>query len=72
MRIVQPKVTVPIHNDDYTVFKSSLEDFANAVRVAGLEGKVRYVDRGDSLPLPNRLRPSLLYVVEPEEPAPPP
>jgi L-ascorbate metabolism protein UlaG (beta-lactamase superfamily) len=49
LRIVNPDVAVPIHYDDYTVFKSPLGDFQEAVRRAGLESKVRYIRRGETL-----------------------
>lgn len=47
MQLVQPDVTIPIHFDDYDVFLSPLEDFKNAVRDAGLESNVVYLDRGE-------------------------
>lgn len=55
LRIVQPEVAVPIHYDDYTVFKSPLSDFAREVQAAGLEHRVRYIHRGETLTIPNRL-----------------
>lgn len=55
MRIVQPDVAVPIHYDDYTVFKSPLGEFAREVREAGLEHRVRYIARGETLTIPNRV-----------------
>jgi L-ascorbate metabolism protein UlaG (beta-lactamase superfamily) len=53
VRIIAPDVAVPIHYDDYDVFKSPLEDFKREVRAAGLEGKVRYVARGERISLPS-------------------
>ncbi|HXS98035.1 MAG TPA: MBL fold metallo-hydrolase [Candidatus Limnocylindrales bacterium] len=47
MEIVHPKRAIPIHYDDYDVFKDSLENFKRAVVEAGLQQKVRYLDRGD-------------------------
>ena len=47
MQLVKPDLTIPIHYDDYDVFLSPLEDFKKAVREAGLEGQVVYLDRGD-------------------------
>jgi L-ascorbate metabolism protein UlaG (beta-lactamase superfamily) len=52
MQTVEPNLAIPIHYDDYDVFKSPLEDFKTAVRDAGLEGRVRYLDRGERLDLP--------------------
>ncbi len=48
MRIVDPKTAVPIHYNDYTVFKSPLEDFKRAVAQAGLEDRVRYLAHGET------------------------
>jgi L-ascorbate metabolism protein UlaG (beta-lactamase superfamily) len=50
LEIVTPRTTVPIHYDDYTVFKSPLRDFLAEVDRRGLTG-VRTVGRGDVLPL---------------------
>lgn len=51
VQLVAPDVAVPIHYDDYTVFKSPLEDFARAVKEAGLMDRVRFLARGERLPL---------------------
>ncbi len=51
LRIVQPQMAMPIHFDDYDAFKSPLSEFRDAVAEAGLERIVRYVERGESLPL---------------------
>lgn len=48
MRIINPHETIPIHYDDYTVFQSPLDDFKRAVEAAGLEERVRYLNRGES------------------------
>ncbi|MBA2363252.1 MAG: MBL fold metallo-hydrolase [Chloroflexia bacterium] len=48
IRIINPKVAVPIHYNDYTVFKSPLDDFKREVQSAGLEDRVRYVSHGDT------------------------
>jgi L-ascorbate metabolism protein UlaG (beta-lactamase superfamily) len=48
MQIVRPKKTVPIHYNDYDVFKSPLEDFAREVRAAGLEKDVVYLGHGET------------------------
>jgi L-ascorbate metabolism protein UlaG (beta-lactamase superfamily) len=48
LKLIDPRRAIPIHYDDYTVFKSPLEDFAKAVRAAGLEDRVVYLARGDS------------------------
>jgi L-ascorbate metabolism protein UlaG (beta-lactamase superfamily) len=48
LQIVRPRLGIPIHYDDYTVFKSPLSDFVAAVRGAGLEPHVKYLDRGET------------------------
>jgi L-ascorbate metabolism protein UlaG (beta-lactamase superfamily) len=48
MRILRPRKAIPIHYDDYPVFKSPLEDFQRAVKAAGLEDKVAYLRRGET------------------------
>jgi L-ascorbate metabolism protein UlaG (beta-lactamase superfamily) len=41
---------VPIHYDDYTVFKSPLSDYEAEVRKRGLAGGVHIVERGTTMP----------------------
>ncbi len=48
LRVLQPRHAIPIHYDDYTVFRSPLDDFREAVDEAGLSTQVHYLDRGDS------------------------
>jgi L-ascorbate metabolism protein UlaG (beta-lactamase superfamily) len=48
LRMIQPKQAIPIHYDDYDVFKSPLSDFQRAVDAAGLTGRVHYLHRGDT------------------------
>lgn len=48
MQIVQPKKAIPIHFDDYDVFKSPLSDFAREVKDAGLEQQVVFLAHGDT------------------------
>lgn len=46
IRIVQPRRVIPIHYNDYTVFKSPLEDFKKAAADAGFEDRVIYLGHG--------------------------
>lgn len=46
IRIVNPRTAIPIHNDDYGVFKSPLRDFKAAVEAAGLADRVHYLAHG--------------------------
>lgn len=54
--LIRAPVTIPIHYDDYTVFRSPLSDFLSEVRRRGLPGELRTVERGQTIPLPTRLR----------------
>lgn len=47
LEIVAPKHAIPIHYNDYTVFKSPLEDFAKAARAKGWEGRITYLTHGE-------------------------
>jgi L-ascorbate metabolism protein UlaG (beta-lactamase superfamily) len=51
LRRVRPATAIPVHHDDYGVFRSPLSDFLARVRAAGLEESVRTVSRGQSVPL---------------------
>jgi L-ascorbate metabolism protein UlaG (beta-lactamase superfamily) len=48
MQIINPREVIPIHYNDYEVFKSPLEEFKRAVQVAGLESRVRYLSHGET------------------------
>lgn len=48
LRLIDPREVVPIHRDDFDVFKSPLSDFQRAVERAGLSGRVRYLARGET------------------------
>ena len=48
MRIVDPALAIPIHYNDYDVFTSSLSDFQDEVRAAGLEDRVHYLSHGET------------------------
>ena len=42
---------IPIHIDDYEVFRSPLSDFREQVERRGLDDRVAYVDRGETVSL---------------------
>lgn len=48
LRLIDPREAIPIHYDDYTVFKSPLAAFEREVDAAGLNDRVRYMARGDT------------------------
>jgi len=48
LQIVRPRKAVPIHFNDYDVFKSPLEEFAREVKAAGLEKDVVYLAHGET------------------------
>jgi L-ascorbate metabolism protein UlaG (beta-lactamase superfamily) len=46
LQIVQPRHAIPIHYNDYDVFKSPLADFAREVKAAGWDDRVTYLAHG--------------------------
>jgi len=54
VQTVGPKIAIPIHIDDYDVFKSPLADFVSAVTAAGLNDRIHYLARGESFEMPLR------------------
>jgi L-ascorbate metabolism protein UlaG (beta-lactamase superfamily) len=51
VELIRPGLTVPIHYDDYTVFRSPLRDFEAAAARRGLAGQVRPIARGETVAL---------------------
>jgi L-ascorbate metabolism protein UlaG (beta-lactamase superfamily) len=51
VELLKPPVTVPVHYDDYTRFKSPLGDFLAEVGRRELPGELRPVRRGDTISL---------------------
>ena len=51
LRRVQPRQAVPVHHDDYRVFRSPLSAFQERVREAGLDKLVTPVRRGETIEL---------------------
>lgn len=52
LKILAPQKAIPIHYNDYTVFKSSLKSFARAVHAAKLDGTVQYLRHGERYSFP--------------------
>jgi L-ascorbate metabolism protein UlaG (beta-lactamase superfamily) len=52
MRRVRPAMAVPVHYDDYRVFRSGLAEFLGLAADAGMEQLVRPVRRGQTMELP--------------------
>jgi L-ascorbate metabolism protein UlaG (beta-lactamase superfamily) len=48
LQMMRPRHAIPIHYDDYTVFKSPLEDFRKAAERAGLATQIHYLAHGDT------------------------
>lgn len=48
MQLINPREVVPIHYNDFEVFKSPLEEFKSAVEAAGLADRVRYLSHGET------------------------
>ena len=48
VKIINPKKVIPIHYNDYEVFKSPLEDFKRAADAAGLSERMVYLSHGET------------------------
>ena len=46
--IINPRKAIPIHYNDYDVFKSSLEDFKLEVKKAELEDRIYFLHHGET------------------------
>jgi L-ascorbate metabolism protein UlaG (beta-lactamase superfamily) len=51
VEMIEPAAVVPVHYDDYTVFRSPLEDFVAELRRRGQDERLRPVTRGDTVTL---------------------
>ena len=56
MQLLDPGTVVPVHFDDYGLFKSPLSDFRAEVERRGVADRVQFVDRGDTVDLVHRER----------------
>ena len=56
LQLIQPRNAIPIHYNDYPVFRSPLEDFRTAIRGSALEQRVHFLRHGETFtfPLPYR------------------
>jgi L-ascorbate metabolism protein UlaG (beta-lactamase superfamily) len=48
LRIIQPEKAIPIHYNDYDVFKSPLEDFKRRAEEAGFSDRLIYLTHGET------------------------
>ncbi len=48
VKLINPDTAIPIHYNDYDVFKSPLKDFKKAAQIAGLQEKIVYLAHGDT------------------------
>jgi L-ascorbate metabolism protein UlaG (beta-lactamase superfamily) len=48
LRIIQPEKAIPIHYNDYDVFKSPLEDFQRRAEEAGFSDRLIYLTHGET------------------------
>ncbi|MCU0569882.1 MAG: MBL fold metallo-hydrolase [Oculatellaceae cyanobacterium Prado106] len=48
IQMINPHRVIPIHYNDYKVFKSPLGDFMQAAKAAGLEDRVHYLRHGET------------------------
>jgi L-ascorbate metabolism protein UlaG (beta-lactamase superfamily) len=51
VELLSPLITVPVHHDDYGVFRSSLSDFLVTCKARGLSEGIRPVRRGETISL---------------------
>ena len=51
VRRLSPSRVVPVHFDDYRVFRDPLENFLHRAGVAGFASRLVRVDRGDTVDL---------------------
>ena len=54
INLLQPRLAIPIHYNDYATSSSTLAEFVTAVNEAGLADRVRYLRHGDAWPLDGR------------------
>ena len=54
INLLQPRLAIPIHYNDYGTSRSTLAEFVTAVNEAGLADRVRYLRHGDAWPLEGR------------------
>ncbi len=48
LKVIKPRLAIPIHYNDYKVFKSPLADFQGEVETAGLTQAVQYLSHGET------------------------
>jgi L-ascorbate metabolism protein UlaG (beta-lactamase superfamily) len=54
LQVIRPATALPVHHDDYTVFRSPLADFLRAARDADIPTDIHVLQRGESYPLGRR------------------
>jgi L-ascorbate metabolism protein UlaG (beta-lactamase superfamily) len=48
LRVLAPHEAIPIHYNDYTLFRSPLSDFQRIAERAGLPTSIRYLEHGQA------------------------
>ena len=48
LHIINPHEAIPVHYNDYNVFKSPLDDFKELVWLSEFEGRVKYLEHGNT------------------------
>ena len=51
LELVNPRTTIPVHYDDYGVFKSPLSDFRHEIERRGMTDRVTFVEPGQTIEL---------------------
>ena len=49
VRLIDPRIAIPIHTDDWNLFSSGVDEFIQAMRDARLDAKLRVVERGATI-----------------------
>ena len=61
LRILAPRTFIPIHNDDWSLFSSSLRDFLDASEANDLRDRIRVISRGETLDLAPFAKPGAIH-----------
>ena len=48
IKLINPRKAIPVHYNDYTVFKSPLADFKALAAMSGLEDRIHYLTHGET------------------------
>jgi len=58
LKIIRPRTAIPVHYNDYTLFRSPLDDFKRLAANSDLRCDIRYLNHGDTYRFETPNRPS--------------